>query len=61
MKEAGVGGSLLAITNAIGDFAKQLDGTIESIAGTKSAIDTRLYGSKSKTGGGFTGNVGSSH
>ncbi len=46
MKEAGVDGSLLAITNAIGDFAKQLDSTIENIAGTKSAIDTRLYGSK---------------
>jgi hypothetical protein len=32
--------------DAVGDFAKQLSGTIKDIAYTQTAIDTRLYGSK---------------
>ena len=34
------------LTNALGDFAKQLDGKIDEIAKYKGAIDTRLQGSK---------------
>lgn len=35
-----------AAVDAIGDFAKQLSGTIKDIAYTQTEIDTRLYGSK---------------
>ena len=38
-----------ALVSAISDFAKQLEGSINDIAGKKGAIDTRLQGSKNKT------------
>ena len=38
---------------AIGDLAKQFNDSIDDIAAKKGAIDTRLQGSKNKTGGSF--------
>lgn len=44
---------LTVMSNVIGDFAKELQGSIESIAKQKGAIDTRLQGSKHARGGQF--------
>ena len=38
---------------AISDLAKQFNDSIDDIAAKKGAIDTRLQGSKNKTGGSF--------
>lgn len=35
-----------SLTNAVSDMVKQLDSKIDEISKYKSAIDTRLYGSK---------------
>ena len=41
-------GVLLSVVGKLGDLAKQLDDTIDQIAGQKSAIDTRLQGSSNE-------------
>ena len=46
---------LATMANAISDFAKQLNSQIETIAGYKTAIDTRLQGSKMSTVKGLFG------
>ena len=38
-----------ALSSALGDFAKKLENTIDKVGGYKSAIDTRLQGSKHDT------------
>lgn len=43
------GQKLDGLAHALGDFAKQLETTIDNIAGKKGVIDTRLQGSKRKT------------
>ena len=44
---------LQATTQAIAEFARQLDGTVEKIASQKGIIDTNLQGSRRSTGGAF--------
>lgn len=46
-------GGFAAGMKAIGDLAKQFNDSIDDIAAKKGAIDTRLQGSKNKTGGSF--------
>ena len=46
---------LATMANAVSDFAKQLNGQINAIAGYKTAIDTRLQGSKMSTVKGLFG------
>jgi hypothetical protein len=43
-----LGAGLLNLTTALSDFSKQLETQIDTIAGKKSAIDTRLQGSKNQ-------------
>jgi hypothetical protein len=48
-KAAGLAYLASNLTSALSNFAKQLEGTIDEIASKKSAIDTRLQGSKNTT------------
>lgn len=54
-KEGGldIAQGLQATTQAIAEFARQLDGTVEKIASQKGIIDTNLQGSRRSTGGAF--------
>ena len=45
-KGAALGAAMSVLTSALSDFAKSLENTMEGIAGKKSAVDTRLQGSK---------------
>lgn len=46
--EAEKDSKFLDVVNALSNFAKRLDSDIQTVAGYKSAIDTRLHGSKQK-------------
>lgn len=45
-KGAALGAAMSVLTSALSDFAKSLENTMEGIASKKSAVDTRLQGSK---------------
>jgi len=57
-KKFSFGKGLDTLTHALGDMAKQLDNTVEKVAGYKSKIDTRLQGLNRKAGGFFGGGSG---
>jgi hypothetical protein len=54
-KMANLAAGLSAASGALGNFAAKLEEKIDSIAGKKSAVDTRLQGLNRNTGGFFGG------
>jgi hypothetical protein len=54
-KKTTLSGVIGGMANMLSDMAKQLDSSIEKVAGYKSKIDTRLQGLNRKTGGFFGG------